>query len=89
MVYSPFSYRVGPPPHNAPFPGKQHFFNDRVLFLTSMRGMQCQIVLDTSSRYLKSRIVFHFAVVIVPYFHYDIQIQNDSDSIFTGASDAK
>ena len=52
-VYSPFSDRVGFPPHNAPFPGvlmksilAAFLRPDALPDVNHMRGMQCQIVLN-------------------------------------------
>ena len=48
-VYSPFSYRVGLPPHNAPFPGVlinsigPACFYDRMPFLTSTTCVECSV----------------------------------------------
>ena len=54
MVYSPFSERVGLHPQNAPFPevlmksiGAELLRSDDLPGVNHMRGMQCQIVLNT------------------------------------------
>ena len=53
-VYSTFSYRVGLPQHNAPFPGvlmksigAAFLRPDALPDVNHLRGMQCQIVLNT------------------------------------------